>query len=424
MPSSSSGPLWLEYGEEVAGLRVVRQSPPTGAASFSASYVGPAGWGFDPVGEEGVGRVATFLTTVAAGPHDRVALARRLDHAGATLSSEVDPEMSAVTIWGPAADWKSLMALLAQVVLEPRFDPEDVARVRRQMFERQLRQRTQPASRAELELLRAIFPRGHPYRGTGLGDRASVSRISSALLRRFHRGHFTSGGASLVVTVPDPLRSVERVARDEFGSFPVQSAPSMHIPALVAAPPARVEVNLPGRSQVEIRVGGPSIARSAPDYPAAFLANETLGGRPMLARLFQRVREQHGLAYHASSHLDTMRLGGIWTAAAGTGGDRWKKVVPMLEQEVDRLRRVRVPDRELRSVQTSAIGEMPLALETTDDAHDLAVDAAYHQLPADVWQTWPDRLRSVTSTDLRQAARSAFNRSRSVTVIVGPIRAR
>lgn len=422
MTTSLVDPLRLEYGDDVGGLRVVRQPPPAGAASFSASYVGPAGWGFDPVGQEGVARLVNRLVTVAAGRYDRVALARRLDRAGATLSSHDSPEMGEVTIWGPADDWESLLGLLAAAVLEPRFDLDDLARVRRQMFERQLRERTQPGSRAELELLRAVFPKGHPYRATGSGDRASVTGLTRSRLQRFHRDHYTSGGASVVLTAPAPLRTVERAVRERFGSFPVRTAPRLRVPKLATAAPRKLMVNLPGRSQVEVRLGGPSLARSSPEYPAAFLANEALGGRPMLARLFQRVREQNGLAYHASSHLETMRLGGIWSAGAGTGADRWRKVVPMLEQEVDRIRRVRLSAKELRLVRESAIGEIPLALESTSDAHALAVDAAYHELSPDFWATWPARLREVSPNDVRRAAVSAFDRDRSVTVIVGPVR--
>jgi len=266
-----------------------------------------------------------------------------------------------------------------------------------------------------------IYPPGHPYRATGLGDRRSVDRIDRAALVRFHRTHYVRPGAALVVTARAPLRSVETAVRREFGSLPGRAPPPLRLPHVAPARPRTVRVDLPGRAQVEVRVGGPSVAQSAPEYPGAFLANEALGGRPMLGRLFQRVREENGLAYHAFSHLDTMRLGGTWSAAAGTGSDRWRKVVPMLHEEVDRLRDHGVPARELNSVRTSAIGEMSLALESTADAHELAVEAAYHELPADFWATWPARLRSVTVRDVRRAAAVAFDPNRSATVIVGPI---
>ena len=419
--SSAGNPLRLEYGEGAGALRVVRQAPPPGAASFSATYVGPAGWGFDPSGEGGMARIANQLIATATRRDDRVALARRLDRAGATLARQTSPEAGEFTIWGPAEEWAGLVGLLAEIVLEPRFDAADIARARRQMRERQLRQRRQPAGRAEFELLRAIFPTGHPFRETGLGDERSIARVDASRLSQFHRDHYTGAGAAVIVTTSAPLRVVERVVADHFGPLGTRPAPTLRLPPLPSAGPRRVTVELPGNSQVEVRLGGPSIPQSSPEYAGAFLANEVLGGRPLLSRLFQRVREQNGLAYHASSHLETMKLGGIWSARAGTGADRWRRVVPMLEDEVARIRRTAVPQTELDSVRESAIGEIPLSLESTADAHELAVEAAYHELPPDYWATWPDRLRAARRSDVRRGATAAFDPNRSVTVIVGPI---
>jgi zinc protease len=414
-------PLRLEYGEPVDGLRVVRQPSPAGAASFSATYVGPGGWGFDPPGAGGIARIVNHLVTSAAGRLDRVALARRLDRAGATLSRQASPESAEVTIWGPVGDWERLIGLLADVVLRPRFDAEDIERVRRQVVERQLRELTQPGSRADRELLRAMFPEGHPYRNTGLGDRNSVVGLSRATLRKFHETHYTSGGGLLVVTVPARLRAVEAAARKQFGRFAVSQGPALRFPTPRGARPKKLTVNLPGRSQVEVRLGGPSIPQSSPEYPGAYLANQVLGGRPLLARLFQRVREQNGLAYHASSHLETMRYGGYWEVQAGTGADRWKRVVPMLTEEVARMRDHVVPRRELDRTRESTIGEIALALESTAEAHALALDVAYHELPSDFWVTWPDRLRKVRPEEVLTGADVAFGADHSATVIAGPI---
>ena len=104
--SERSDPLRVEYSEAENGLRIARQSPPAGSASISATYVGPAGWGFDPEREAGVARLANQLVTSAAGSHDRVALARLLDRAGATLTRQCAPESAEVTIWGPEDEWE------------------------------------------------------------------------------------------------------------------------------------------------------------------------------------------------------------------------------------------------------------------------------------------------------------------------------
>ncbi len=420
----AADPLRLEYGRGPGGLRVVRQPPPAGAATFSATYLAPAGWAFDPHRAEGTARLVNQLVTSGAGPWGRVELARRLDRAGATLSVETSPESAEVTVWGPADEQARLMDLLAEVVLRPRFEAMDLARARRQMQERQLRQRTQPAARAHRELLRAVFPAGHPYRETGIGDPASLARVDRAQLRRFHASRYGSTDALLVVTASTGLPAIERLAERLFDDLPRGSSGRLDLPRLGPVGPRRVEIDLPGQSQVEVRSGGPSIPQSAPEYPGGFLANQALGGRPLIARLFQTVREKSGLAYGASSRLETLRYGGWWVAGAGTGPERWRRVVPLVEREVERMRTSLLGQPELDRTRESAIGEIPLGLESTAEAHELAVDAAYHGLPADFWQTWPARLRSVSRREVRDGAVAAFDPGRAVTVVVGPLDAR
>jgi predicted Zn-dependent peptidase len=141
----------------------------------------------------------------------------------------------------------------------------------------------------------------------------------------------------------------------------------------------------------------------------------------LLSRVFTRVRSKGGLAYHASSHLEAMKFGGYWVAQAGTGGDRWRKVVPMLRQEVARITRETIPSAELDLIRESRIGEVALALESTSDAHELALEVAYYGLPGDYWVTWPSVLRGLSPAEVRQAAEVALDGRRAASVVVGPL---
>jgi len=417
----TTDPRFIEYGQDLDGLTVARQAPPAGTASFSATYIGPGGWGFDPGSKSGVARVVSQLLTSGTERQSRASLARALDRAGATLASDCAPESAEVTIWGPSADWEKLLEILAEVVVTPRFAVADLQRVRRQLLERQLRELSQPASRAEYELFRAIYPEGHPYRSTGLGDRRSVVRLTPEHLRRFHRDRYTRNGSLLLVTVPAAFGTVESAVRRSFAELPDGRTPELRFPPVRSTRPRIVKVDLPGRSQVELRIGGDSIARSDPEYPAAFLANEILGGRAQLSRLFQRVRERGGLVYHASSELEAMRYGGYFEVGAGTGADRWRKVADQLTNELARIGERSPTTAELRMVRESSVGELPLSLESTADAHEIALETAYHRLPGDYLLRWPALLRAVRPRDVRRAAETAMDRDHAVTVLAGPL---
>ncbi len=417
-------PLRLEYARGPHELRIVRQPPAAGSVSFSATFLANAGWGYDPDGRESVARITTQLLTSGAGTRNRLQLARFLDRAGGTLSAHCDPESAELTVWGPIGSTDALLRVLADAVQRPRFETTDLERVRRQVHERQLRELAQPSPRADRELHRAVFPDGHPYRTQGLGDRRSVDRLTREDLRRFHRQHFLSDGGLLVVTSPLSTSAVTLRAHRLFEGLGGPPPAPLSVPAPSRRGPREIEVDLPGLRQVEVRLGGASIARSDPSFPAAYLADEILGGATLLSRLFSRVRSKGGLAYHASSHLEAMRHGGYWVAEAGTGGERWRKVLPMLRDEVARIAEEPIPRSELDLVRESRLGEVALALESTADAHELALDVAYHHLPEDHWVQWPSILRAVTPAEVNRAAGEALNRHRAATVVVGPIRAK
>jgi zinc protease len=418
---SDSDPRVVRSVTRPDGLEIARQAPPTGAASFAVSYLTPSGWAYDPDGRAGTALIASSVAASAAGSRDRVALARFLDQHVATLSRRVAPESAEYTVWGPESAFEPLLGLLADVVLRPRFDPSDLARVRRQTFERQLREKSQPGSRADKQLLEAIFPPGHPYRETGMGVRASVARLGRADLVRFHREHTTSEAALLVVTGRPSLDECVRAAARAFEAFPAEHAPGAPAVARPRVPSAEpIELRMPGRSQVEIRIGGASLPRADSRYPAAFLANEVLGGS-LLSRLFQKVREESGLAYHASSTLESMRWGGYWTAEAGTGPERLGQARRQIGSEVERIRTVSVPPKELDRIRRSVIGEIPLAFETTQGAHEIGVDVAYHHLGPTFVEDWPGVLRALTPAGLRSAAAESFGAGGLATVLAGPI---
>jgi zinc protease len=418
--SERTSPLVMERATLGSGLEVVLQPPPASARSFSISYVAPAGWGFEAKDLEGLAMVVAKLSVGRPGGRSRQELARTLDRLGATLTSAVAPESAEFTLWGPQDAWDPLLAIFSDAIFRPHFDPEELTRAVRQLRERQLRQQVQPELRADRELMSTLFPPGHPYASTGLGDARTAARLSIGNVDRFHRGHYRARGSVVAVTSRAPrsylLRSLER-------SFPSREfSPDPPRPSLSARAPGtrQKRVTIPGQSQVAVRIGAPSTARSDPLYPELFLVNEVLGGRPLLSRLFQRIREQHGLAYHASSDLEAMRWGGYWAAVAGTDPAKRDRVVRLMLQEIDKLTSELIRPSELDRIRESSLGSVPLELETTASAHELAVDVAYHHLPGDFYRRWPAQLRAIRPKAFRSAAEVGFRADRAVVVTAGP----
>lgn len=422
MSGDPSAPLRMERITLDAGLEVVRQEAPAGAATFAATYFAPAGWAFDTPATGGRAVLVAELLACGAGRRNRAELARLLDRFGATLTSHCHPESTEVTLWGPELHLDPLLPLLADAVLRPRFDPDEIERVRRQLRERQMRERTQPDRTAEKRLFGRIFPRGHPYRETGLGTPSSLARLGRSELEQFHADRFRDRGSGLAISCRRRSRPIAHQLNGLFGSAerrPAPAPPNLPAPNPAVAEPLRLVV--PGGSQVEIRIGGASLPRADPTYPAAFLANEILGGRSLLSRLFQDLREKRGLVYHAASELEAMRWGGYWTAEAATEPRRVPRVLDLLAREIRGVGATDPKPAELERVRESVIGSVWIELENTATAHELAVDVAYHGLPTDFYADWPDRLRSIPPRAIRDAAAVALDPAHASTVVAGPV---
>ena len=413
-------PLRMERTTLSSGLDLVLQSPPASARSFSISYVAPAGWGFEPPGAAGLAMVTAKLVVGRPGGRRREEMARTLDRLGASLSSTTAPESSELTLWGPEDSWHHLLEIFADSIFRPHFAPDEMNRALRQLRERQLRQKVQPDLRVEQEFLGGLYPPGHPYNSTGVGTARTAARISLDKIRRFHRDHYPAKGSVLVVTSRLPAQAVKRDLGPLFPEALLRPTPSLPSLPTKATRSNRQDITINGQSQVAIRIGSHSVPRSDPSYPELFLANEVLGGRPLLSRLFQRIREQHGLAYHASSDLEAMRWGGYWEATAGTDPATRDRVVGLMLEEIERLSSDLIPSAELTRIRESALGTLPLELDTTASAHELAVDVAYHGLPGDFYRSWPSRLRAIHPKEVRAAAETGISARQAVVVTVGP----
>lgn len=416
-------PRRVSFHDLPGGARLVVQPGPEGSHRFAASYLGPAGHGFDPAGQEGLAEITAEALLAGTTRLDRAALFREIDRRGGALAVSTDPEMVHLEVEGPADEYVRLIGLLAEVLNSPRFAPHEIDRIRRELVEAQLRERQIASLRAETELHRRLFPPGHPYRESGAGTFRSVSRIRPSDLATFHRRHYSGRGGVVIVTHPGPAARLVRSVAQIMDRWPADRPATTPPTGGQRRPPSRgpARISLPGQSQVELRIGSMSLARHSPLYPAAELADELLGRRPVLSRLFQVIREREGLAYHASSQLSALSWGGYWELQAGTSPRQADRALRLLEDEIERLAREAPDAEELRRIRESAIGSIPLDLETTSTAHHWAIEIGRYGYPESYLVDWPERIRAITSAELQEAWVKGFDSRHAVIVLAGPI---
>ncbi len=225
-----------------------------------------------------------------------------------------------------------------------------------------------------------IFP-GHGLGLPILGTRDSVSQLKPADIREFYRAHYQPGNVIVAVSGNvDHARLVDLVGA--YFEFPAENRPAPRdYQKLVPPPKFRPGERLVERpiNQAHVCIGGSALGYAHPQKYDLLVLNNLLGGG-MGSRLFQNIRERHGIAYGIYSFLDFYYDSGLLGVYLGTDIKNLEKVIQLVRRELERLGSKRVSERELQDAKSHLKGGLVLGMESTiARMNHLAVTELYLQ---------------------------------------------
>lgn len=373
--------------------------------------------------DAGLAAFSTELLNRGAGDRDALAFAQAVDSLGGSVSAGGDWDSTGVYASGLSRDFDTLSELLADVALRPRFDAEEIERLRAQQLASFERAKDDPRTLASWNLSEALFP-GHPFGLPRIGTPQTVAGFDSDDVRRAHAALFVPAGAIFYATGDVSADRVRARAEQLFGAWSGQDeggAPE----ALPAAPSGRevIIVDRPDLGQATVLIGGAGISRTAADRVAVGLMNIVVGGGGFSSRIMSRVRDEEGLAYYAYSAFAQRRQGGYFLVATGTRAPEAGRAIDMLLDEIGRATREPPTVDEIRHARSLAVGRFSLGLETSDAIVAALVDLDVYGLPRDSIDTYRTRVARLSDADVRKAAADHLDPERVAIVVVGPAEA-
>jgi len=153
-------------------------------------------------------------------------------------------------------------------------------------------------------------------------------------------------------------------------------------------------------------------------YPLLVL-NVALGGGAS-SRLFQRVREEEGLAYSVFTYVDFLRDSGIFCASAGVDPGSTRRALDVVLEEFDRALESGLSEAEVRSAKEQLKGSLLLGLESMSNRMTrLARSEIYYgrYVPVDEVVAMTE---AVDARSVREAAELVLDRERLSLVALGP----
>ena len=259
----------------------------------------------------------------------------------------------------------------------------------------------------------------HPYGYSILGTRDTVSSLRTADLRALHERAYHP--SQLIVAASGNVEHdalLEVLHRTGWTSHTGGDESRLAVPPAVAQPPVRRHVSRDG-AQTHIVVGSTTVAHEDPRRHAVILLSTMLGGG-MSSRLFQRVREELGLAYSVytfqSFHADV----GMHGVYVGTGPDTAREALEAIHVELAEIAESGLPEEELAMGKSQLKGQITLSLESVSAR---MYRCAGVELYGEPYRTLDEMLQlvdAVTPEQIADVARTFFAPERQTVVSLGP----
>src|SRR5262245_37965079 len=258
---------------------------------------------------------------------------------------------------------EELVEVLMDMFLNSVFDPGEITKEREVIKEELAMCLDQPQHRVHELLSETLWP-GHPLGRSLTGTERTLNGLRRRQMVEFRRQHYVSGG--VLVAAAGNLRHhrVVRVVRRYAGKVRPGARPQC-APFRGDQDRPRARVLEKDTEQMHIALGIRTCSRHDPRRFPLRILNAVLGEN-MSSRLFQVLREDHGLTYSIQSSLSFFDDVGALTISAGLDTDKLRQVLKLIMRELRRARDELLSASSVRLGRDYLIGQLELGLESTE----------------------------------------------------------
>jgi predicted Zn-dependent peptidase len=346
------------------GLRVVTEAMP-GVRSISVGVWVPVGSRDESSDLAGTSHFLEHLLFKGTSSRSALDIASAMDAVGGEFNAFTEKEHTCFYATVLDRDLALAVDIVADVVLNATVTAQDVDVERSVVLEEIAMRDDDPADLVHDEFAAALFgdtPLGRPI----LGSVDSIGALTRRQIHGYYRRRYTPD--AMVVSVAGNVEHAEvvRLVRRAFAGHvdparvPRAARPSADRPR--RAPAQRVSVVADDTEQANLVLGVHGVSRHDERRFAAGVLCSALGGG-MSSRLFQRIREERGLAYSVYTFTGSYADAGTFGVYAGCQPGKTDEVLGLMTDELDAAARGELTVAEIERGKGQMRGSLVLGLE-------------------------------------------------------------
>lgn len=379
------------------------------------------GHALDDLSKVGVANLITDVMMEGTATKTPLELEEAIDRLGASISMFTGNEAIVVQASGLRSKVGDVYALFEEILLEPRWDETEFARIKDETVETINRRNVDPGSIASQVFAKLVYGDGHILGHPTIGTAASVEAISIDDLKHFYEANYSPSVSFIAIAgdiaegdaiaLFEPL-AAKWPARDVV--FPQYAEPTPQPRSTVYF------VDVPRAQQSQIYAGHLALPRSHPDYFGTTVMNYKLGGS-FNGVLNLILREEKGYTYGARSGFSSGWYPGTFIASSSVMSSATLESVEIVRNEIAKYRQG-IADGDLQFTKDALIQSDARRFETLSALRGMLNDIGMYDLPFDYVQQEETVIRDMTLDRHRALAQQYLDPSRMVYLVVGDAR--
>lgn len=309
------------------------------------------------------------------------------------------------------------LKLFEQVIGQPTFPADSLARIKNQVLAGFEFQKQNPGKLASLELFERLYG-DHPYGHPSEGNPDSVPGISREQLQAFHAKAYAAGNA--VIALVGDLSREEAKAMAAEVSAALPKGPALAKTIAPEVPNAGLtHIDFPS-NQTHLLIAQLGIDRRDPDYAALYLGNQVFGGGGFGTRLMTEVREKRGLTYGVYSGFSAMQARGPFMINLQTRAELSDGTLQLVKDLLRDFIANGPTQKELDAAKRETAGSFPLSTASNAAIVGQLGAIGFYDLPLTYLEDFMAQLQALSVEQVKTAMAKHLDPDALVIVTAGP----
>ena len=365
----------------------------------------------------GVANLITDMMMEGTANKTPVELEEAIDALGSSIYMYTGKQSIGVEVTTLKRNFLATLALVEEILFEPRWDETEFDRIKRETAESIKRRSAVPSSIASNVYNKLIYG-NHILANSTSGSVESVESIELDDLKNYYTTNFSAHLVSMSI-VGDLNRNVAvRAFEDLVDRWKIKDVNFIEYEMPSPDKTAKVYfVDVPDAKQSEIRIGYLGLARTDPDYFPATVMNMKLGGN-FSGNVNLVLREEKGFTYGARTGFSGSKFPGKFTASSGVRSNTTEESVTIFKELMTAYLEP-ISEEDLGFTKNVLLKSNARKFETLGALRGMIDKIATYDLPYDYIKDQEEIVRDMTVESHNALAKKLIRPDEMIYLIVG-----